>query len=297
VIRSARARRPRVSRRRRKARWLPGLGLVLGLALAGCVSGPEAPGAGGPAHSTSPSAEAGGPRDDWSYRGATGPGSWARIRPEYVLCGSGDEQSPIDLTRATAISGPPLTHLAGRGLLTHEQRLHVRELVDNGHTIQVIDDAPTAIDLAGEHFELVQYHFHAPSEHTIEGRHAPLEAHLVHRSAAGRLVVLAVLIEEGAHSALLEPLVAALPSGPGDSRRIAGVTVDIHDLPLARGPYYRYPGSLTTPPCLQGVDWIVIARPATMSARQIAAFEARLEDNHRPVQPRGSRPVVLVTPP
>ena len=231
----------------------------------------------------------------WGYEGEEGPEHWADLSPEYTLCRDGREQSPVDLTDAVPASGARLERRLGTTVLNRDQRARVMDLVDNGHTIQITNDAAMSIDVDGEHFELVQYHFHAPSEHTIDGQHAPLEAHFVHKSAAGELAVAAALFEEGAHNPVLDPIVASLPSGPEDSRHIEGLELDLKELQPLPEHYYRYEGSLTTPPCSEGVRWLVSAERRTLSPKQMAAFTSRLHDNNRPTQPRGHREIAVVS--
>lgn len=232
----------------------------------------------------------------WSYDGETGPEHWADLSPDYAMCREGSAQSPIDLTAATSVAGPPVHAAAGGGLLTSDQPHDVLDISDNGHTIQVTDDTPSSLDLDGEHYELIQYHFHAPSEHTLDGRHAPLEVHLVHKSATGRLAVVGVLIEGGGHDAEWDSIVDTLPEVADESRRVEGDGLDVTDLLPLSGSYYRYSGSLTTPPCSEGVEWIVMADTHELGPDQIAAFASRLHHNNRPVQPRGERSLELVAP-
>jgi carbonic anhydrase len=180
-------------------------------------------------------------------------------------------------------------------VLTVEQRARVMDLVDNGHTIQVTTDVPLGLDTNGVHFELVQFHFHAPSEHTIDGEFAPLEVHFVHKSASGQLAVLGVLVEEGEYDPLWEPIIENLPAGPDDPRRLENLSFDMSQLrPLPRR-YFRYIGSLTTPPCSEGVEWAVVAEKQQISPEQMAAVVSNLHANNRPVQPLGERELLLVS--
>jgi len=232
----------------------------------------------------------------WGYDGETGPDHWADLSPDYAMCREGSAQSPIDLASATSVAGPPIYAATGGGLLTSDQPHDVLDISDNGHTIQVTDETPSSLDLDGEHYELIQYHFHAPSEHTLDGRHAPLEVHLVHKSATGRLAVVGVLIDEGDHDAEWDSIVDALPEVADESRRVEGDSLDVTDLLPLAGSYYRYSGSLTTPPCSEGVEWIVMADAHELGPNQIAALTSRLHHNNRPAQPRGERPLELVAP-
>ena len=230
----------------------------------------------------------------WGYEGEIGPDHWADLSPEFALCDSGKMQSPIDLTDAVPMKGLEMRREIGTTVLTRDLRASVMDILDNGHTIQITNDAPVSVDVEGEHYELVQYHVHAPSEHTIEGEHAPLEVHFVHKSAKRKLAVIAVLIEDGDHDPAWDAVIASLPSGPEDERHLEGLDVDVTEFQLLPLSYYRYEGSLTTPPCSEGVRWIVMAEKRQMSTEQLAAFLSRLHDNNRPLQPLGDRAIQSV---
>ena len=231
----------------------------------------------------------------WGYEGEIGPEHWADLSPDFATCRDGVEQSPIDLTGATEVRGATLGRRLGETFLTFEQRARVMDIVDNGHTIQVTTDAPVSLGLDGVHYELVQFHFHAPSEHTIDGNYSPLEVHLVHESAAGGLAVIGVLVEDGEHDPIWEPIMGALPDGPDDPRHLEGLDLDMSELRPLPKRYYRYRGSLTTPPCSEGVEWIVMAEPRQISPEQMAEITSHLHDNNRPMQPLGERELLLVS--
>jgi carbonic anhydrase len=231
----------------------------------------------------------------WGYEGENGPERWADLSSEFVTCRQGKRQSPIDLNGSKPVEGAAIERRIGREVLTFQQRAQVMDLVDNGHTIQVTNDVSMTLDIGSDHFELVQYHFHAPSEHTIDGVASPLEIHFVHKSASGDLAVVGILVEEGEHDPLWDPLIAALPSGPGDSRHVEHLDLDMNELrPLPRR-YYRYQGSLTTPPCSEGVEWVVMAEYRRISSDQMAAVVSRLHDNNRPVQSLHERELFLIS--
>lgn len=231
----------------------------------------------------------------WGYEGKGSPEHWADLHPDFAQCREGREQSPIDLTGAIDIEDAGIERRLGQAVLTVEQRARVMDLVDNGHTIQITNDVPMSIDLGDVRYELVQFHFHAPSEHTIDGEHAPLEVHFVHKSAAGELAVLSILVEEGEHDVLWDPVIRALPDKVGDARHVENPELDMSELrPLPRR-YYRYSGSLTTPPCSEGVQWIVMAEYRQISPEQMAAVVSHLHRNNRPVQPLGARRIGLVS--
>jgi carbonic anhydrase len=230
----------------------------------------------------------------WGYEGEIGPEYWAELSPEFALCAKGVEQSPIDLTEATVVEGEAPARRYGEPVISVEQRASVMNLINNGHTIQVSSDAPVSLNLDGELYQLVQYHLHAPSEHTIDGSHSPLELHAVHKSAEGDLAVAAVLMGEGEHNPLVDPIIALLPSGPGDERQIEDLELNPDDIQPVPGHYFRYRGSLTTPPCSEAVEWIVSADERHISPEQMAAITSQLHDNNRPVQALGRRELLEV---
>jgi carbonic anhydrase len=166
---------------------------------------------------------------------------------------------------------------------------HVADVVNNGHTIQVNYPAGSTLVLGERSFALAQYHFHSPSEHTLEGRPFPMEMHLVHKSGDGKLAVLGVFIQEGAANPAFAPVWDNLPQEKGVEVHLEHVTVDVDELLPAERKGFRYQGSLTTPPCTEGVEWLVLATPITLSAEQIAAFRALVHGNNRPIQPLNGR--------
>ncbi len=227
----------------------------------------------------------------WGYEGAAGPASWGKLRPEFATCSSGRSQSPIDIGKTSPASLPAVRSAFGPAELRIAHTEHVADSVNNGHTIEVRYTPGETLVVGGTSYELAQYHFHAPSEHTVNGKHSPMEMHLVHKSAAGGLAVVGVLIEEGKANAAFEPVWSNLPKAAGAESHLEHVKVNVDDLlPKARTAY-RYDGSLTTPPCSEGVKWLVMTTPIQLSAAQIAAFTSIVEPNNRPVQPLNDRVV------
>ena len=266
---------------------------VVFLALAQIACGPAAHEESGPvAHETDVLAAH---EVHWGYEGEGAPEYWADLDPNFALCRDGVEQSPINLTGAVPIGDAGIERRLGESVLNVTQRAQVMDVVDNGHTIQITNDVALTTELGGIIYELVQYHLHAPSEHTIDGEHAPLEVHFVHSSAAGELAVFGVLFEEGAHNAVWDPVIAALPDGPGDDRHVEDLDLEINKLRPLPLHYYRYEGSLTTPPCSEGVRWIVMAEKRQISPAQMAEVVSHLHHNYRPVQPLGGRKIGLVS--
>ena len=228
----------------------------------------------------------------WGYGEDDGPAVWASMSPEFALCGSGKEQSPVDLSEAVSADDPELETDYQPVTLKIAHHEHVAEVLNNGHTIQVNYDEGSTLRIGDLEYELKQFHFHAPSEHTIDGRHSPMEMHLVHQGAAG-LGVLGVLVEEGAFNPAFDPIWTHLPREPGAAEHVEHVTVDIDDLLPSSRRAYRYRGSLTTPPCSEGVSWLVAVEPIELSSDQISAFTSIVNPNNRPVQPLHERSLMV----
>lgn len=222
----------------------------------------------------------------WEYSGDKGPAHWGELAEEFALCGSGTAQTPIDIEPTTreALPNPEVRYQQGTATL-----------VNNGHTVQANAAPGNQLVIDGVTYALVQMHFHAPSEHTVAGVPAPLELHFVHKSADGTLAVLGALVQESAHAnPAWSPLVAALAAQAAGG---ATLVIDWPALVPADMTTYRYMGSLTTPPCSEGVHWLVLQTPLLLSAPQIAAFTALYTGNARPLQERNERPVVADSSP
>jgi carbonic anhydrase len=234
----------------------------------------------------------------WGYQGEEGPEHWAELSDDFALCGSGTVQSPIDLGAAVPMApgaGTEMQRDYGTGALSIARHDHVVDVLDNGHTIQVTYEEGSTLTVGRVEYELLQFHFHAPSEHTIDGGHYPMELHLVHRAESGELAVLGVFIEEGESNPAFDALIEGLPSAAGEERRFTDVEIEVDAFISSEDEYYRYEGSLTTPPCSEGVHWAVLTEPLHASAEQIAALDAAMPANNRPVQALGSREVALIT--
>ncbi len=219
------------------------------------------------------------PAESWGYGVQNGPELWGTLDQSYCACAFGKEQSPVDLT------GERLSKLKP---VVFEYRPSRIEVVNTGHTIQVNPDPGNGIVIDAIRHELEQFHFHRTSEHLVAGTPYPMELHLVHSNSGGGLAVVGILIVEGAEHAGLAPIWAQLPTDPGDSRPVPG-TFDPASLLPAFRTTWRYMGSLTTPPCTEGVAWIIPDAPLSMSLAQIDAFAAIYPKNCRPVQPLGDR--------
>jgi len=219
----------------------------------------------------------------WGYTGETGPEHWGDLSPDYAACKEGRSQSPVDLTGMVDVELPAIEFAYGPVPL---------EVLNNGHTIQANYASGSRISVAGKTYDLLQFHFHSPSENTINGKSFPLEAHLVHKAADGQLAVIGVMFEEGAGNAVLEKVWKVMPAKEGSVERAADESVSVMELLPASKDYYAFDGSLTTPPCTEGVKWMVLKQPVSVSAEQVQHFLHTLHgSNNRPVQPLHGRVV------
>ncbi|MFM5168996.1 carbonic anhydrase [Aeromonas veronii] len=218
----------------------------------------------------------------WEYSGEAGPAHWAKLTPEFGQC-AGSNQSPVDLSGLVEAKLAPLVlHYQAGG----------NTVVNNGHTVQVGYAPGSTLQLDGTWFELKQFHFHAPSENLIEGKSYPLEGHLVHVSDKGEIAVVALMFEAGKANPVLAAAWGALPAKVGETQALKAPLSAEQLLPENRD-YYRFSGSLTTPPCSEGVRWLVMKQPVEVSQAQIDAFKAVMHHpNNRPVQPLNGRVVL-----
>jgi carbonic anhydrase len=219
----------------------------------------------------------------WSYSGEHGPAHWGSVSPDDAVCGNGQSQSPIDLSSATAKAGK-------NGAFKINYGSAVATLVNNGHTVQAdVGDNADLVSIGGTSYKLAQFHFHTPSEHAVDGKHFPLEIHFVNKDAAGHIAVVGVFVQPGAENKVLAPLFSTLPSAATPAAK--PLQVDVAAVLPKDHKAFVYTGSLTTPPCTEGVQWIVLAQPIEMSSGQIEAFKKIFHDNHRPLQTAGGRDV------
>lgn len=219
----------------------------------------------------------------WDYAGAHGPAHWSSLAPEFKECSLGHAQSPIDIRAARIDAAAP-------DLGFHYEAQPLR-ILNNGHTIQVNKVAGT-LDIGGHVYTLAQFHFHTPSEERIRGRAYDMVAHLVHKDAAGKLAVVAVLFQAGKENPALTPLLANMPLGSGPEHVIESLRYNVADLLPAQHAYYHYTGSLTTPPCSEGVAWYVLKTPVSVSAAQLKTLHRLYNHNNRPVQALHGREVI-----
>jgi carbonic anhydrase len=219
----------------------------------------------------------------WSYAGPNGPAHWADLSPAYNLCRDGKEQSPINIVR------PRLGKLAP--LLFSYVPVQLR-ILDTGHYVQINSPTGGSLSIGGKSYSLVQYHFEQPGEEEIEGHSYSMGAHLVHKDGQGRSVVVAIQFTVGKENPFIQVLWGHLPKHPGMEEVPAGVTFDLSGLLPTSRDYYSYGGSLTTPPCTEGIRWYILKTPVEISAAQLAAMAKLYPHNARPIQPLNGRQVL-----
>ena len=215
----------------------------------------------------------------WDYTGTGGPDAWGRLQPENAKCSAGTRQSPIDIRGGIAVDLEPIAF---------DYHASAFSVIDNGHTVQVNVAPGNAITITGRRYELVQFHFHRPSEERIDGRQYDMVVHLVHKDPEGRLAVVAVLLDRGNAQAIVQAVWNNLPLEKGDEVH-AGTRIDLAQLLPEDKRYYTYMGSLTTPPCSEGVLWMVLKQPVPISAEQVAIFAHLYPMNARPIQQADGR--------
>ena len=214
----------------------------------------------------------------WTYDGLNGPDHWGALDEAYGTCASGTQQSPIDLKEG---------RLAPLAPIEIKWTPFLPTVINNGHTIKVDTDKQGSMVLDGKTYTLLQFHFHHESEHTINGRHYPLEAHFVHQAKDGSLGVLGVFFKEGNANPALQKIWNLAPLDPGEMKAEKRFKPGAL-LPRNRD-YFRYEGSLTTPPCSEVVSWVVFSQPIEASKAQIDAFAGLYSHNYRPLQKANRR--------
>lgn len=228
----------------------------------------------------------------WSYGGDSGPNTWSTLSPAYAMCAEGKHQSPVNIVKTDVTGGAPwsMDYKSTSFHIAHTE--HMEEIIDNGHTIQITVDEGSTLTYGGKTYSLKQFHFHTPSEHTIDGKNQPMEMHMVHQSEDGNLAVLGVLFKEGnTPDPNFAKIIANLPNAKGESKHISDETFALHlHLPSDHAAYH-YTGSLTTPPCSEDVQWLVLKDMISLTKEQISAFSSRIGPNNRPTQTLNDRTV------
>ena len=215
----------------------------------------------------------------WSYAGSGGPADWGLMKPEFSTCAKGTRQSPIDIRSGVKDDLEPIQI---------DYRPSGFSVVDNGHTIQVNVEGGNSIEVQGRRYDLLQFHFHRPSEERIDGRQFDMVAHLVHKDPEGRLAVVAVLLDRGSAHPLIQTVWNNLPLEKGTEMRVR-TGLDMNHLLPADRRYFTYMGSLTTPPCSEGVLWLVMQQPVPLATDQINVFSRLYPMNARPIQSASGR--------
>ena len=221
----------------------------------------------------------------WSYSGRSGPAHWAEMDRQFTACGAGKSQSPIDISTKKI-------HRAALPPLDFNYKPSALHIIDNGHSIQANVDPGSSLRVGDDSYDLVQLHFHHPSEERLDGKRFEMEAHLVHRDSKGKLAVVAVLLDRGSENAMVETLWQHLPGKRELESSPNGVSIDPAELIPPNHSYFTYIGSLTTPPCSEGVRWLVLKSPQTLSKQEIATFAAHYPNDARPIQQLNHRNVL-----
>lgn len=241
---------------------------------------PAAPAA--PAEHSTESAHGG--EVHWSYEGEGGPANWGKLKPEFNLCAIGKRQSPINIDDTTTLQGPAepiaFNYTGSNGTV-----------INNGHTIQVDVQGENSIMVRGVRFNLLQFHFHSPSEEQVNGTRSPMVAHLVHKSDEGQLAVVGIPLEVGNANPLMEKVWTSMPLDAGDKVRMPRGMLNLNELLPTDQRYFQFIGSLTTPPCTEGVLWLVMKQPVQIGRDQLRMFRQLYPNNARPVQAVNGRPV------
>lgn len=219
----------------------------------------------------------------WEYKGEEGAENWGKLDESFHQCEVGYAQSPIDIKETVEADLPDIGFSYAK---------FAPSIVNNGHTIQVNVPAGQSITIGKDSYQLVQFHFHTPSEYHINSKTYPLEIHFVHKNAEGKLAVIGVMVEEGVANGELAKIFVNAPKKAGEEKKADTAQIDPASLLPTDKKYYRFMGSLTTPPCSEGVNWEEMESPITASKKQITTFKAFYANNARPLQPANQRLIV-----
>ena len=222
----------------------------------------------------------------WSYQGETGPENWANLSKDNYACSHGVNQSPIDIKKAVDAKLKGIEY--DYGMIIGER------VINNGHTIQIDVRSGGTIQIDGKEFALKQFHYHSPSEHQINGKSFPLEVHFVHQSADGQLAVVAMPFKMGLRDPIIDIITGKKPLKPGESRQLGPKDLVALETTKKLKGYERYNGSLTTPPCTEGVIWIMKKTYLRLAQDQLVKMRYLLgnKPNNRPVQPLNARVIM-----
>ena len=220
---------------------------------------------------------------EWAYKGAEGPNAWGKLDPAFATCAVGQTQSPIDIKNAKKSDLPPLKF---------DYKAVPLNIIDNGHTVQVNYAPGSTLTVGDKTYALKQFHFHHPSEERINGQGYDMVAHLVHADAGGHLAVVAVLLKKGPSNPFLNTVWTNIPKEKEKAVDVSGVSLNVNDLLPADHGYFTFAGSLTTPPCSEGVTWYVLKNQSSLSAWQLQAFAKIYPLNARPIQASNNREIL-----
>ena len=222
-------------------------------------------------------------KHNWDYSDRLGPNHWGDLSADFTTCKTGRRQSPIDIRNPKKVDLPPI-HFDYKPSPLH--------IIDNGHTIMINYAPGSFMFVGGKKYELKQFHFHRPSEEKIDGRGFAMTAHLVHADPNGKLAVVAVLLQKGEDNPLVHELWNDLPKEKDKEEHLNNIQIDVARLLPADHGYYTFDGSLTTPPCSEGVTWYVLKHPVTVTAAEIEQFSKIYRNDARPTQPLYDRVVM-----
>jgi carbonic anhydrase len=220
----------------------------------------------------------------WSYSGRMGPAQWGGLEKDYSTCVSGKLQSPINIR-------DDIANKTDLPAIQFEYKPSVLKIIDNGHTVQINYEPGSFMMVDDKQYELLQFHFHKPSEEKLNGKSHDMVTHVVHKGSDGKLAVIAVLLSTGTANPLINTLWNDLPKKKETETIVDTVKINAIDLLPKNQAYYTFAGSLTTPPCTEGVTWFVLKNPASISKDQVARFSKLYPMNARPVQPLNGREV------
>ncbi len=221
----------------------------------------------------------------WSHhKGVDGPENWKNLCDNFKDCG-GKSQSPIDINTQSVVKAVDL-----KSPNFHYDKSKVT-IINNAHTVQFNVDGENTVNLNGKNYKLLQFHYHAFSEHTINGKHFPLEVHFVHKHSDTDFAVIGVMFIAGKENELFKKYLDKFPTKKGEYA--TNEVIDLAKLLPENKSYYYYNGSLTTPPCTEVVNWYVLKNPIEASREQLDKFSNILNNNYRPVQPLNGRKVKL----
>ncbi len=216
----------------------------------------------------------------WEYSGHEGPEHWGALSVDYSVCATGKNQTPINITNAIEADLPTI-ELSYKAVPL--------DIINNGHTVQVNYAAGSTIMVGGHSFDLLQFHFHTPSENHIDAKSYPMEAHLVHKDKNGALGVIGVMFEDGTENSFLAKFWEKLPEKAHAHVTDDAIQLNVAEMLPKKQEYYRFNGSLTTPPCSEGVYWMVMKEAVSISQDQKVKIHKIMGDNNRPIQPLNAR--------